>query len=91
MRYVINFYLNEDIEEILKKSLKQLKVLEGKKVLLAGAKGFLGRYFSEIIRKYNIENDTKISLTSIDNFISSKFKVMNDEDHEFYKIRRRYL
>ena len=78
----MNFYLNEDIEEILKKSLEQLKVLEGKKVLLAGAKGFLGRYFSEIIRKYNIENDTKILLTSIDNFISSKFKVMNDEDHE---------
>ncbi len=78
----MNFYLKKDIEEILEKSSEQLKILRGKKVLLAGAKGFLGRYFNEIISRYNIENDIKISLTSIDNFISSNFIVNTGEVYE---------
>ena len=70
----MNFYLKNDINEIFVKSSKNLKLLAGKKVLLAGAKGFLGRYFNEIIKEFNKKNDIKISLTCVDNFTSSNFE-----------------
>ena len=82
----MNFYLKNDINEIFVKSSKNLKLLAGKKVLVAGAKGFLGRYFNEIIKEFNKKNDIKISLTCVDNFTSSNFET-NAIEFEHYIFR----
>ncbi len=76
----MNFFLERDIIEILERSSLQLKILSGQRILLAGARGFLGRYFNEIIKEFNNNNDNKISLTSIDNFISSNLRTDFKQD-----------
>lgn len=78
----MKFFLKKDIEEILERSQKQLDILNGKKILLAGSKGFLGRYFNEIIIATNKINKSNISITAIDNFISSSTKGTTDDESD---------
>ena len=67
----MNLFLQNDIDEILKLAFKELNSLRDKKILLAGGKGFLGRYFSEVIYQFNKFHEGKINLILIDNFSSS--------------------
>ncbi len=67
----MNFYLQRDIEEIIDRAYAELSSLSSKRVLLAGGKGFLGRYFTEIFRQFNKSSSCKIHLISVDNFASS--------------------
>ena len=83
----MNFFIEEDINEILNRSQKQLQNLQGKNILLAGAKGFLGRYFNEVIKEFNKKNNIKIFLTTIDNFISSNFEIDNINHDNEYNIK----
>ncbi len=78
----MNFFLKKDIDEILNRSQKQLYILKGKKVLLAGAKGFLGRYFNETIKESNKIYDLNIKLTTVDNFISSNIKEIKENENQ---------
>ena len=45
--------LNKDIDTIFLNTKKIAKKLEGKTILITGGKGFLGKYFLEICKKYN--------------------------------------
>ena len=67
----MNLFLQNDIDEILNLASRELNSLRDKKILLAGGKGFLGRYFSEVIHQYNKLHERKINLILIDNFSSS--------------------
>lgn len=78
----MNFFLKTDIEEILNRSQKQLDTLKNKKVLLAGSKGFLGRYFNETIKEFNKNYNLNIKLTTIDNFISSNIKEIKENENQ---------
>ena len=46
------FFLDSDIDEIIERLDTKAK-LEGKTILMSGARGFLGRYFMEIFKKMN--------------------------------------
>ena len=76
---MMNLFLQNDIDEILKLASKELNLLRDKKIILAGGKGFLGRYFSEVIHQHNKLHERKINLILIDNFSSSN----NDLDANF--------
>ena len=52
------FFLDSDIDEIVKR-LDTKGKLEGKTILMSGARGFLGRYFIEIFKKMNYKNYLK--------------------------------
>ena len=41
----MNFLLREDIDNIVKNTNKISNRLDGKKILITGGSGFLGRYF----------------------------------------------
>ena len=58
-----NFYLDQDIKEIISGSKLSLSKLRGKHIVLTGGRGFLGRYFCEIFHKYNLNNKIKIQLS----------------------------
>lgn len=75
----MNLFLQNDIDEIIKLAFKELNSLRDKKILLAGGKGFLGRYFSEVIYQFNKFHEGNINLILIDNFSSSN----NDLDVNF--------
>jgi UDP-glucuronate decarboxylase len=66
------FYLNEDIDFIINNSLKELQFFDQKHIILTGGNGFLGKYFTITIDKYNNLFKKNIKLTIIDNCITSK-------------------
>ena len=48
------YYLEEDIKEIVKNLKKYHKKFYGKKFLISGANGFLGKYFIKVITEYRV-------------------------------------
>ena len=46
--------LKKDIEKILSDTADIVKHFSGKKILLTGGNGFLGKYFVEIFKNYNV-------------------------------------
>ena len=60
------FYLQSDIKEIFN-NLKHLKKnLSGKKFLISGANGFLGKYFIRSLIEINKTLSKKIKILAID-------------------------
>ncbi len=66
----MRYFIKEDLKAICDQIVEQIDSLSGKKVLLTGAGGFLGRYITEVIRQSNL-SDRNISVTLVDNFIVS--------------------
>ena len=69
----MNNLLNDDIEKIFLNTKKIAKSLEGKKILITGGNGFLGKYFVEIFRRYNKFLNKKIELLVYDNNLKKNF------------------
>ncbi len=82
------FFLEEDIESITVNSFNELKFFDKKHILLTGGNGFLGKYFTKTIERFNINNNKNIKLTIVDNFITSKnnfFKNFDSKNIKFVK------
>ena len=83
------FLLDSDIIEIVERIDTKDK-LEGKTILMTGARGFLGRYFLEIFKKMNqhyFKNPVRI--IALDNLITSGdlgSKISEEENVEFLKL-----
>jgi UDP-glucuronate decarboxylase len=66
------FYIQTDIDCICNNLLSDFSFDSKRKVLLAGASGFLGRYFVEVFRAINKRSkDTVFEVDAIDNGVSS--------------------
>src|SRR5579862_3660437 len=69
---MVEMVVGSDIAEIAKRVAGPAKDLAGKTVLLTGARGFLGRYFAEVVARLNdtvLEQPCK--LIAIDNLITA--------------------
>ena len=69
---MIKYYLTTDIDEIVQRVKFDVIQFSGKRILLTGGLGFLGRYFIEIFRKLNnevLEKPAKVVV--LDNMITS--------------------
>jgi len=60
------YYLNSDIEEIVTNLKKYSKYFSGKKFLISGANGFLGKYFIKTLLLMNKNFKKKIKILAID-------------------------
>lgn len=60
------FYLDSDIKEICKNLKNHSKLISGKKFLISGANGFLGKYFIKTLITMNQSLSKKIKITAID-------------------------
>ena len=67
----MTYTLTADIEAILDSSADALATLAGSHVFIAGAGGFLGRYFLQIFQTFNENSSEPIRVTGVDNFVSS--------------------
>ena len=80
------FLLDSDISEIVDR-IKNKGKLEGRTVLMSGAKGFLGRYFLEVFKKMNQEYfENPVKIIALDNLITSGVigsKTIEDPNIEF--------
>jgi UDP-glucuronate decarboxylase len=75
----MNYYVSSDIDEIVTRMTKSLEKLCGKKILITGAAGFLGRYFVAVIQRFNSSTSDPISIIALDNYITSEHVMKNDE------------
>jgi UDP-glucuronate decarboxylase len=65
-------FLESDIAEICKNFGSDAAALSGKRILLVGARGFLGRYFTEVLAYLNANVLAKpCSVVAVDNLITS--------------------
>ena len=46
-------FLEKDIDRIIKNTKIISKYFSGKKILITGGNGFLGKYFVEVFKEYN--------------------------------------
>ena len=65
------FFIDSDIDEIIKRTQEILGRFSNKHIVLTGGRGFLGRYLTEIFFRYNKILNKPIKLTVIDNFAVS--------------------
>ena len=84
------FYLEQDIQNILYDSKDILNFFSGKRIIITGGRGFLGKYFVEVFFRFNKLLKNPIKVTVIDNLILNdkmddqiskykKFKFLNDD------------
>ena len=66
-----NFFIDNDIDEIITRTQDILGQFANKHIVLTGGRGFLGRYLTEIFFRYNEVLNKPIKLTVIDNFAVS--------------------
>jgi UDP-glucuronate decarboxylase len=65
-------YLNSDIEEVVKRIAEPASALAGKTVALTGARGFLGRYFTEVFSRLNRQVlKTPCQIVGFDNLLTA--------------------
>ena len=60
------YYLHSDIKEIVNNLKKYHSKLYGKKFLITGANGFLGKYFIKVITEINKKTNNKIKILAND-------------------------
>ena len=80
------FYEQEDINNIIKDSIKELNFFDNKHILLTGGNGFLGKYFTKTIDEFNKIYKKNIQLTVIDNLSMNKnifAKTLNSKNIKF--------
>ena len=74
----MNYFIDSDIEEIVLRLSNSLLKMCGKKVLITGAAGFLGRYFVAVFQQFNLNVDNPILIVALDNYITSEHVKNND-------------
>ena len=83
-----NFYKN-DIFEIISGIKDCKKKLRNQRILLVGANGFLGKYFTEVFKELIDKEKIKFKLDCYDNFISSKNNPDIPKNHKHIKFYRK--
>ena len=84
----MNHFLDSDIENIVDFFGKKAGDLAGKKILIAGSGGFLGRYWLEVFRRLNnFILDEPCKVIALDNFITGidLTELYKDENFTFIK------
>ncbi len=84
----MQFFLEKDIEEIIKFLEKEIYIFEDKRILITGGQGFLGRYFSQVFMYLNKSFlKKKINIVVLDNLKTAgtlgELK-LNNPNFEFY-------
>ena len=83
-----NFYKN-DISEIISGIRDCKKKLKNQRILLVGANGFLGKYFTEVFKELIDKDKIKFKLDCYDNFISSKNNFDIPKNHNYIKFYKK--
>ena len=80
----MSFFLKKDIETIIKNTSKISKFFNGKKILITGGNGFLGKYFVEVFKEYNKYLKTPVNVIIYDNSLKN-LKLLKTPNFEFIK------
>ena len=95
-----NFFLEDDIKDILDRTQKLSNKLAGKHIVLTGGRGFLGKYLTEYFLRLNKKLKKPLFLTVLDNLtidgnINQKipndryFKFLNKDVSHPFKIKKK--
>lgn len=76
-----------DIDEIVDRILPVAHNFSGKKLLLTGGRGFLGRYFSEVVNKLNQDHlEQPLSVWLLDNLVTAGELGREDPGYEHFQF-----
>lgn len=78
-----------DIDYIHKKAHEEFKELEGKKILLIGAGGFLGYYFIKSILSWNKKSKSKIHLIALSSYRNGIPEWLSSEKSPYLTILKK--
>ncbi len=81
------FYLEDDISKIIEDTKSIKKYFIGKTILITGGNGFLGKYFTEIFKRFNQNSKKKIKIIILDNFATSS-KLNNFKENKEIKFKK---
>ncbi len=80
----MNFFLKKDIDTIIKNTKNISKYFNGKKILITGGNGFLGKYFIKIFSEYNKYLKKPVKVLIYDNTLQNT-KLLNSKNFKFIK------
>ena len=81
------FYLEDDISKIIEDTKSIKKYFIGKTILITGGNGFLGKYFTEIFKRFSQNSKKKIKIIILDNFATSS-KLNNFQENKEIKFKK---
>ena len=76
--------LQSDVDTIIKNTKKISNYFNGKKILITGGNGFLGKYFVEVFKEYNKYLKKPIRVIVYDNTLKNT-KSLNSTNFQFIK------
>ena len=85
----MNFFLKKDIDTIIKNTKNISKYLSGKKILITGGNGFLGKYFIEVFKEYNKYLKKPIKVIIYDNTLKNT-KLLNSTNFQFISYFKKF-
>ena len=85
------FFIDNDIDEIIRRTQDIFEQFANKHIVLTGGRGFLGRYLTEVFFKYNEILDKPIKLTVIDNLAISSELSSVWPDYKNFKFIKSYV
>jgi UDP-glucuronate decarboxylase len=76
----MDMMIDSDIEEIFSRLKPTLQKMSGKTVVMTGAGGFLGRYFTALLKYSNNHSESNpIRVLALDNYITSNHSETSDQ------------
>ncbi len=80
----MNFFLKKDIDTIIKNTKNISKYFNGKKILITGGNGFLGKYFIKVFNEYNKYLKKPVKVIIYDNTLQNT-KLLSSKNFKFIK------
>ena len=80
----MSFFLEKDIDKIIKNTKNISKYFSGKNILITGGNGFLGKYFVEVFKEYNKYLKKPVRVIIYDKTLKNT-KSLNSTNFKFIK------
>jgi len=87
----VSFFLNKDIDKIVKNTSKIINNFNDKRVLITGGGGFLGKYFIEVFKEYNKVLSKPMQVIVYDKVLDKNLKNQSNIKFKKKDVSKKFL